>query len=201
MPAVEGARPRLDNARLSRSAVLGPSGRGTTGSDTKARPSQAMPCKSRKREGRRERGPVQSVREGVILRRALKCSRGLRPIRAGSKMVEGTLILRKPPPFAGRRRKRIFGQLTATRRSLQPLRSDAVGDPGAREVVRGGALASLRVLRSSALGPRYPKRSESFARRAWLVGHRLRALARFLRWREPGGTCSLKRALPKKRPP
>jgi hypothetical protein len=45
---------------------------------------------------------------------------GLRPNRAGSETVESTLILRKPSPFAGRRRKRIFGRFTRDREGLQP---------------------------------------------------------------------------------
>jgi hypothetical protein len=57
----------------------------------------------------------------------------------GSKAVEGTSIRRKPHPFAGRWRKRIFGLFGATWRRLQPPHSLWVGDPGAREMFEEGS--------------------------------------------------------------
>jgi len=52
--------------------------------------------------------------------------------------VESTSIRRKSSPFAGRRWKRIFGQLVALGRSLQPPQQRWIGDPGARVVFEKG---------------------------------------------------------------
>jgi hypothetical protein len=63
---------------------------------------------------------------------------GLRPNRAGSETVESTLILRKPSPFAGRRRKRIFGRFTRDREESPAPRKHGIGDPGARGTFEEG---------------------------------------------------------------
>jgi len=113
-------------------------GEAPIGADSKARTSRAMPCKSRQREGRRERGSVRSVREGAIPRAHSHGSLGQGPMELDSESVESTSIRRKPSPFAGLRWKRIFGQVTCDGEESPAPSARWIGDPGAREMFEKG---------------------------------------------------------------
>jgi hypothetical protein len=116
-------------------------------------------------EGRREGGPVRSG----------AAEQSFSPL-SSSETVESTSIRRKLPPFAGRQWKRIFGRFTAMG-ELPTLPARRIGDPGAREMHRGGELTpsaspSLGFSRpthffSSRKRPRRRKPARGFA---WLVG-------------------------------
>lgn len=112
-----------------------------SGRKTKARSSRAMPCKSRQREGRRERGPVQSVHEGAIPRAHSNAVLGYGPINAGSEIGEKHL---DPSEAVTLRGAAVEADLRlfhfATKRSPASSKQ-CKRRPGCSGDVRGGALA------------------------------------------------------------
>lgn len=110
-----------------------------------------MPRKSRKREGRRDTGPIRGVARGSNLAaRSKESSRRQHGGSMGSEAAQSTSVFRKPSLFAGRRRKGTSGRVPAERGSLQPSRSKDAATrvlEGTRE--EGRSPVKRRVLRSA----------------------------------------------------
>jgi hypothetical protein len=119
--------------------VLGPSGRGAVGADTKARPSGAMPRKSRRREGRRERESVRACTKEQSSGRTQE--RGwvkahARGFQSGGRHLDSTeaISLRGAVAEADLRPARCKSAETPT------AEEQRAGDPGAREMFEEGSL-------------------------------------------------------------
>jgi len=106
-------------------------------------------------------------------------SSGLRPTRTGSEPVESTSIRRKSSPFAGRRRKRIFGPFIVLIVRLQSYQH-VNRRPGCSTRIRVGALTNFVSPQLESCRPvrwllRYEAQASSPSNHARLVGHRVRA--------------------------
>jgi len=135
--------------------------------EKKARPSGAMPRQSRKREGRRDTGPIRSVVRGSNLAARSKevessPTRRLDGFRSGAKHLghSETVALRGAAAEGG------LGRVPATRGSLQPPRSKDAATRVFEGTVRGGELTRQTV--SPSLGCPRPVPAAQAARAARL---------------------------------